>query len=121
MDAFQHINNTVYFRYFENARIDYFEKVGVNALMKKSRIGPILGSTACKYLAPLTFPDTIIVSCRVSEINQKRFTQRYEIFSCKLEKVVASGSGEIVYLNYGVGETCAIPDEIVRAITDIEA
>ena len=33
MDAFQHVNNTVYFRYFENVRIEYFELVGINRLM----------------------------------------------------------------------------------------
>src|SRR5687767_1167703 len=42
MDAFGHVNNTVYFRWFESARIAYFEKIGLNERMRRDRKGPIL-------------------------------------------------------------------------------
>jgi len=41
MDAFGHINNTVYFRYFENARIEYFNRIGVLEQKKQLGVGPI--------------------------------------------------------------------------------
>lgn len=119
MDAFQHINNTVYFRYFENVRIAYFDKVGINKLMQLSKLGPILGETQCKYLAPLTFPDRIICGTNVTHIREKRFTMIYEIFSEKLSQVVAKGSGEIVYFDYNHSETCLIPEDIVNKINQL--
>ena len=45
MDALGHVNNIVYFRYFETARIAYFERVKLLELMEKTGIGPILAST----------------------------------------------------------------------------
>ncbi len=112
MDAFQHINNTVYFKYFESVRVEYFEQTGINRLMCNENIGPILGATECKFLAPLTFPDSVILATNVSEIREKRFTMQYEVFSKKLEKVVAVGSGEIIYFDYINNKTCPIPDSI---------
>lgn len=119
MDAFQHINNTVYFRYFENVRIEYFERIGINALMDQKKIGPILGSTECKYLAPITFPDDIVIATNVVELREKRFTMVYEIFSSNLSKVVAKGKGEIIYFDYNKNETCFVPDEIIKKITQL--
>ena len=52
MDAFQHVNNTAYFRYFENARIVYFDKIGIIDMLRQTGIGPILGSTSCTYKLP---------------------------------------------------------------------
>lgn len=119
MDAFQHINNCVYFRYFENVRLEYFGRVGVIDSMKESNVGPILGATECRYLAPLTYPDSILVGTRVSKIREKRFSMRYEIFSTKLNKVVAVGSGEIVYFDFSSGQSCAIPEKITHAMSQL--
>jgi len=119
MDAFQHINNTVYFRYFENVRIEYFERTGINKLMDKTKVGPILGSTECKYLAPITFPDAIIIATNVIELREKHFTMVYKIYSEKLSKIVAEGKGEIIYFDYAKNKTCAIPDEIINNINQL--
>ena len=45
MDALGHVNNVAYFRYFENARIAYFERIKMWNFMEKTGIGPILAST----------------------------------------------------------------------------
>ena len=61
MDAFQHVNNIVYFRYFESARIAYFDKIGIWEFMEADGVGPILASTRCSFKIPLAFPDTVTV------------------------------------------------------------
>ena len=45
MDVFEHVNNVVYFRWFESARIAYFEKLAFSEMHDTNGIGPILGST----------------------------------------------------------------------------
>ena len=57
MDAFGHVNNTVYFRYFEDARIAYFDEIGINDFKEKSQLGPILATTHCNFKCPLEYPD----------------------------------------------------------------
>jgi len=57
MDAFGHVNNIVYFRYFESARLAYFYKLDLIDMMTKTGIGPILASTSCRFKIPLTYPD----------------------------------------------------------------
>ncbi|MEY8263002.1 MAG: thioesterase family protein [Bermanella sp.] len=123
MDAFGHINNTVYFRYFEDIRIAYFEKTQVNAHKEKTQIGPILGSTQCQFRAPLAFPDHIHIGTRIKEreaiqLGEKRFTMEYAVFSEQQDCIAAKGEGLIVYYNYQQGKSCAIPDSILASINE---
>ncbi len=121
MDAFNHINNTVYFRYFENIRMEYFNQSGINQYMQETNIGPILGETSCRYLLPLTYPDTIKISTQVLVLREKRFTMNYLVESEKLGKVVAEGNGEIIYFDYSNNKTALVPEKIRQNILKIEA
>lgn len=66
MDALQHVNNVVYFRYFETARLDYFNKIGLLVDMSKTHIGPRLRDTQCRYKLPITYPDTLLLAAELS-------------------------------------------------------
>ncbi len=57
MDAFQHVNNVVYFRWFESARMRLFEAIGFTG---SDVVGPILHSTSCRYRAPIYYPDALV-------------------------------------------------------------
>ena len=120
MDSFQHVNNVVYFRYFESARIAYSEKVGLQEYKKKTGIGPILGSTSCKYKLPLTYPDTVSVGAKITEMEEDRFTMKYVIVSHRHQKIAAEGDGVIVMYNYLEGKKTSMPDEIRRQIRELE-
>ncbi|MGM0452662.1 MAG: acyl-CoA thioesterase [Thermodesulfobacteriota bacterium] len=121
MDAFAHINNTVYFRYFEDARIAYFEKTGVIEYMENHRIGPILASTQCDFRAPLAYPGRIEIAAGVEAVEAKRFTMAYEVYSRNLEKTAATGRAVIVYYDYANGRSCEIPESIESRICNLEA
>src|SRR5690606_27481110 len=58
MDVFRHVNNAVFFRYFENARIRYLEAIGFGDDDRHSGLGPILHSTNARFRRPLRYPDT---------------------------------------------------------------
>lgn len=120
MDAFQHVNNTVYFRYFENARIHYFDKLEMMEEMEKSGIGPILSSTKCRFKIPLTFPDTVSIGVRVSKIEDYRFTTEYLVVSHRLEKVAAEGNGVIVTYDYRNNSKVEIPEKLKQKIKELE-
>jgi len=120
MDAFQHVNNVVYFRYFESARIAYFGKLDVMDLMNRTGIGPILASTSCRFRAPLTYPDTVLIGAKVTNIEQDRFTMNYLVVSTRLHKVAAEGDGLIVAFNYRENKKAIIPDELKQRILNLE-
>lgn len=100
MDAFQHVNNVVYFKYFESVRISYFERLGIFEEMQNSGIGPILGSTSCRFKAPLTYPDKLIVSTKITSLDEDRFTMKYFVQSNTSGRVAAEGEGLIVFFDY---------------------
>lgn len=120
MDAFQHVNNVVYFQYFENARLAYFEKTGVNEHKEATGIGPILASTKCDYKAPLTYPDTIKIGATIEELAEKRFLMHYAVWSTNQQKVVAEGEGLVVYFDYNAGKSCPVPEQIVERIHSLQ-
>jgi acyl-CoA thioester hydrolase len=121
MDAFGHVNNIVYFRYFESARIVYFERIQYMESMQETGIGMILGSTQCRYRLPLTYPDTISVGARAHTLEADRFSMDYKIISHKHLKVAAEGGGVIVSYDYKQAAKAPLPDVIRERITALEA
>ena len=120
MDAFQHVNGVVYFRYFESARFAYFDKLNMIEYMDRTEIGPILSSIRCRFKVPLTYPDTVSVGTRVSQIEKDRFTMEHVVFSHRLHRVAAEGEGLIVCYNYRDRKKTPIPEELRQGILEAE-
>ena len=120
MDAFQHVNNIVYFKLFESARISYFERLDFLEIINKTGIGPILASTQCIYKIPLTYPDHVTVGAKVDSIEKDRFIMKYAVISHKHKKIAALGEGTLVAFDYQNNKKTLIPDEIRKRIIDLE-
>lgn len=120
MDALRHLNNTVYFRYFESARVEYFERAGFWEHMERTGVGPILASTNCRFKLPLTYPDTVIVGASVPEVGEDRFTMRYAVASRRRGRVAAEGEGVIVAYDYRHLKKAGLPAEIKAGIGRLE-
>ena len=120
MDSFAHVNNVVYFRYFESARVAYLGRVGFMGTGGTNGVGPILASARCDFRKPLTFPDTILVGIKVSEMSADRFVMQYRIVSEKLKRVVAEGDGLVVSYDYREGRKAPIPDDVRKQIEALE-
>lgn len=120
MDAFRHVNNVVYFRYFENARIAYFEKFDIIGFMKRKGVGPILAETSCRFKMPLTYPDTVLVATKVTAIEKDRFMMDYRVVSTKHKKVAAEADCVIVTFDYRENKKVPVPDDLRRLIMEVE-
>lgn len=120
MDAFGHVNNIIYFRYFESARLAYFQEMGYLDCVENHGIGPILASTQCTFKRPLDYPDRILVGTRVSDMRSDRFTMLYKIVSESYQNIAAEGEGLIVSYNYKESRKTPIPQEIWRNIEKLE-
>lgn len=120
MDAFQHVNNVTYFRWFESIRIAYFEAIGWNARMREAGVGPILARTSCVFRAPLAYPDTVELAARVVDVGEDRFTMLYRVVSQRLQAIAAEGEGRVLCYDYRAAAKAPLPAEIRAAIAGIE-
>lgn len=120
MDALGHVNNVVYFRYFEIARIDFLRKAGCSQLKAADGVGFILQAMESRFRVPLVFPDTIVVGTKLVAIEDDRFTLVHSIRSKthgQTQGVAAVGRGTIVTYDYAAGRKVSIPRAIGEAIT----
>jgi len=120
MDSMGHVNNIIYFRYFESARMVYLKRIGFLEEKDRTGVGPILASTRCDFRKPLVFPDKISVGVRVDDIEADRFVTYYRLVSHKLGKVAAEGEGLVVCYDYENRKKAEIPDSIRTAIASLE-
>ena len=120
MDYFRHVNNIVFFRYFESARIEYLQRIGFRALEDGNQVGPILSATGCRFRRPLTWPDTVRVGARVSTVGADRFEMEYRLVSTAQNSVAAEGTGTLVSYDYALGRKVPLPGQIRAAIEALE-
>lgn len=122
MDAFKHVNNTVYFRWFESVRIAYFDAIGLSESMEREQVGPILAHTSCDFKLALTYPDTIRIAATVARIGSSSFTMQYQVTSSANDwKVAALGEGVVVVFDYSAGQKVVISDRLRERIVALEA
>ena len=119
-DAFQHVNNVVYFRYFENARVAYFERLNWKEYLERTRIGPIVATAQARFRRPVTFPDSLYVGVRVSSMTHDRYTMDYRIVSTRQNELVTTGETIVVAYHYGELKKVSVPAEMRSAIERIE-
>lgn len=119
-DAFGHVNNVVYFRWYESARIEYFRASGIDGLLGQEQLGPILARIASDYLRQLNFPDTIQVGARVARLGTKSLTMEHAVYSQAQDAIVARSDSVIVVFHYGQQSSCPIPDVVREAIARFE-
>jgi acyl-CoA thioester hydrolase len=121
MDSMRHVNNVVYFRYFENARLEYFRRLDWFVYQEQTGIGPILSATHARFRRPLNYPDTIYIGARLVKIAEDRFTLEHRLVSESLSDIAAKGEVTIVAYDYKAGRKTAIPEEMRLRIAALEA
>ena len=120
LDAFQHVNNTVYLRWFESARIAFFERTGLIRRMEREKVGPILARATTDFRVPVTYPDTITCSSTVAKVGRTSFVMTYRATSEKHGgAVVAEGEGVVVMVDYRTGQKVEVDAELREKIADL--
>src|SRR5262245_35070253 len=97
-DAFGHVNNTVYFRWFETARIAYCDRLGFEG--GPGRLAPILAAISRNYRRQVKFPDTVHVGARVTSIGRSSLKMEYRLVSERLAAVAAESDSTLVAFDY---------------------
>ncbi len=121
MDAFGHVNNVIYYRYFESARIAYMRHISEKGVFDLGRIVPVLAESSCRYLRPVRYPDTLTVGCTITEMQEFGFAQEYEIYSAVQGIVVTTGVARVVLLDKHSKQKALLAPELHEEIKLLEA
>jgi acyl-CoA thioester hydrolase len=136
MDAFNHVNNTVYFKYFEEARIKLFYdlmeeaanlgeecEATINWGDGSGGVGPILAHTECSFKFPTTYPDKLVIGARIDleSLTSNQFIMHYTAWSRRHSRPVATGTGKIIAYDYVKGHVTELPDALIKSIFSVHA
>ncbi len=121
MDANLHVNNVVFARWIESARVAYFERIGLPVPPGKDGIGPIVAHLAIDYRRALSYPDTVRVSATVRSVGRTSLTLGYRIRSAAQEADVAEAEDVVVLLDYRDGRKVPVDEALRAKIRALEA
>ncbi|WP_019674008.1 acyl-CoA thioesterase [Psychrobacter lutiphocae] len=116
MDAFNHVNNVVYYRYAEAARIHYLTQT--QAFTDDATT--VLAQSSCTFLRPVTFPDTLLIGVRTKKLGNSSIVMDYCYYSTAQSAVVATADSVLVKLNKEATAKVAWSDSERDTILDFE-
>ena len=119
-DVYGHVNNVVYYSYFDTVVNQYLVEQGALNIEKSAVIGLVV-ETQCEYFSPITFPDVVHAGLRVAKLGNS--SVRYEIGLFRNEESAASAQGHFVhvYVNRNSRRSIAIPADMRAALEKILA
>ena len=120
MDAFRHVNNTVYLRWFESSRIAFLHHGGMDELLLKQGLAPILASLHCNYRRQVRYPDRIWVGTRVTEIGRTSLRMEHLIYGEQERCAVADGVSVMVVFHYDRQRPTPVPDFLREEIRRLQ-
>ena len=111
MDAMGHVNNTVYFRYIEQARIDWFEQIACTP--EPTGEGPVIVNAHCSFLKQLKYPGQIEVTTHVGPPGRSSFEMTHEIRLVGADgsagALHAEGGAKVVWVNFPAEKSVPLP------------
>ncbi len=115
MDAYHHINNAMYLRYMEEARIQLLYQAGIK--MDGRGLGPVIVNASCTFLLPVTYPDTLVIECYIGDPGRSSFMSYYKLYSqSQQDRLVCEGSAKIVWIDPAENKSVPLPAKILDII-----
>ena len=116
MDAMGHVNNTVYFRYMETARIDWCRSIG--CLPEQSGQGPVIVNAWCNFLQQLRYPGSVLTRHYVTTIGRTSFDTYITMErDDDPDTVWAEGGARMVWIDFATNQSLALPEWLRAKIT----
>ncbi len=120
LDAYGHVNNVVYLKWFEAARAVYATRVGVEVLPGEEGVGALLATLTWKFHHQLRYPGEVIVGVRIIRMTIGNVKLECQIVAAKTRVPVAEGTCDCVLYDYAEDRPVAIPQRIREAVEALE-
>jgi|SRR5699024_7102375 len=115
MDVLGHVNNTVFFRYSEDGRIDYIDTITRDTPIEASQ-APIMASLECSFQRQLHYPAQVEIGTRTWRIGRSSLRLEQGLFVADSDELIASYNSTVVWFDYGAQTSMRIPDNIRERI-----
>lgn len=109
MDALGHVNNRVYFQYFEIARLSWFESLGF-APLATSDEGMVIVDNHAQYLKPVVYPMHVTIKMGGHSPGRSSFISTYTLFVD--DQIYTTGSAKVVWIDTRAGKSIELPESI---------
>jgi acyl-CoA thioester hydrolase len=116
--VYGHVNNVVYYSYFDTVVNQYLIEQGVLDIERSEVIGLVV-ETHCQYIAPISFPDTIHAGLRVAKLGGSSVRYEIGLFRAKEERAVAQGHFIHVYVDRATRRPAPLPQRLRAALERI--
>ena len=117
MDAMGHVNNTVYFRYMEQARISWFGALVPEKEAWRST-GIVIANAVCNYRRPITYPGTVQVKLYVGAPGGSSVPTYYELRVDEDAVPYADGEAVVVFIDLRLHKPARMPEDIRQRLLD---
>ena len=110
MDAYGHVNNTVYFRYMEQARVEWLESIMVP--VRPGGEAPVIVNASCTFLIQMNYPGAVEVRTYASHPGRSSFLTHFEMRVVGDERIYAEGAAKLVWIDTRTGRSVSLPDHV---------
>ncbi|MBL8371502.1 MAG: acyl-CoA thioesterase [Burkholderiaceae bacterium] len=117
MDAMGHLNNTLYFRYMEIIRIEWFRSIG--CMVDASGQGPVIVNAFCNFYRQFEYPGDVLATMYVSDPGRSTFESW-----CTMERadqpgvIHAAGGATTIWVDFPKQKSVALPDWVRKLVAD---
>ncbi len=116
LDLFGHVNNVVFHKYAQTARLNYVEMLGLMELHKTQNIGFMVAETNCQFKKELLFPGNINIQTQIDFVKNTSLALQHTMTNDAGELVAIARDVLVVY-DFNKKEKCLIPEEIKVKLT----
>ncbi|AGW89756.1 MULTISPECIES: acyl-CoA thioesterase [Cupriavidus] len=114
-DVYGHVNNVVYYSYFDTVVNSYLIRQGVLDIEAGSTIGLVI-ETQCNYFSSLSFPETVVAGLRVARLGTSSVRYEVGLFSGDNELAAAQGHFIHVYVDRATRRPVPLPAPLREAL-----
>ncbi|MGV8893137.1 MAG: acyl-CoA thioesterase [Burkholderiaceae bacterium] len=119
MDALGHVNNTVYFRYMEQARVEWLTAIGCEP--DPFADGPVIVNAHCSFIKQLKYPGEIEILTYVGPGGRSSFETIQEIRRVDTpEMLYAQGGAKVVWVHFTSEKSTPLPDRVRQLLAETD-
>ncbi len=111
MDAYGHLNNTVYFRFFEQTRVEWIEEMGF-AVRPDQESGAVIINAECTFLRQVNYPASVEIRLYAGEPGRSSVMTWYELYVEGDDRIYATGYAKVVWMHMSTGKSVPLPEEL---------
>ncbi len=117
-DIYGHINNVVYYSYFDSVVNRYLVEEGQLDIHQSEVVAYVVNSQ-CQYFSPLAYPQDVEVGLRVGKLGNSSVIYELGVFAKNQDEVSAFGSFVHVFVDRKTDQSTLIPETIRTALTKL--